>query len=220
MPPNLVIFDCDGVLVDSEMIASQVLGEQLSRLGLPLSAAECRERFTGRSLRSVRAMVEKELGHPLAHDFEEKLKELDQLAFEKDLKAVTGIEGALRAIPVPVCVASSGSPEKINTSLHLTGLADFFGGNLFSSSMVANGKPAPDLFNFAARRMKTPVDQIVVIEDSPCGVIAAGLANMRVFGFSGASHAKDDPLFETKLLNAGADLVFDDMSRLAQLLDF
>lgn len=200
------------------MIASRVLAEHLSAQGLPLSAAECRERFTGRSLASVRGMVERELGRLLDPDFEERLRSLDKNAFENELKAVDGIHQTLASIPASVCVASSGSLEKISGSLALTGLTDFFGSNLFSSSMVKNGKPAPDLFNLVLEKMAIPRQHAIVIEDSPSGVIAASLANIRVFGFSGASHAKADPNYQQKLVDAGAGLVFDDMTRLGELL--
>jgi len=219
-PPRLVIFDCDGVLVDSELISNRILAKGLSAHGLRISPEQCRRRFTGISMASVRAKVERDLGHALAPDFEAEIRALDIKVFEKELKPVTGIAEALSNIPVPVCVASSGSPEKINHSLRITGLADAFGENLFSAAMVANGKPAPDLFNLAALRMATPPEHTVVIEDSVAGVIAAGLAHMPVFGFSGASHAKDDAGYQEKLTDAGADVVFDDMSRLAELLGF
>lgn len=219
-PPALVIFDCDGVLVDSEMIASRVLAKELTTRGMAISPADCRRSFTGMSIASVIAAVEKELGQTLEPDFEELLLKHDRAAFETELQAVAGIKTALENIPVPVCVASSGSPEKITNSLRVTALADKFGQNLFSASMVVNGKPAPDLFELAAERMHVAPDETVVIEDAQAGVIAAGLAHMRVFGFCGASHAIGDSGYQHKLVEAGADLIFDDMTRLPELLGF
>lgn len=219
-PPQLVIFDCDGVLVDSEMIASQVLADLLTRMNFKITAKDCRERFTGKSIRSVRTMVEKQWGRALGSDFEENLRTFDRQAFEKNLRPVDGIKEALEGIPVPLCVASSGTPEKIKNSLDLTGLSNYFAGNLFSSTMVANGKPAPDLFQYAAAQMKSFPQHAVVIEDSPSGIIAAGLANIQVLGYSGASHARDDPEYEGRLRNAGAEIVFDDMAKLPELLGF
>lgn len=220
MTPELVIFDCDGVLVDSEMIANSVLAEQLTQRGLKMTAADCRQHFTGISMASVRAKVERELGRPLEPEFEQTLRALDAQAFEKDLKAVPGIEETLEAIPVPVCLASSGSPEKIANSLRLTGLGRFFMGTIFSASMVANGKPAPDLFELAAKEMGVAPDRVVVIEDSASGVIAATLAHMRVFGFTGGSHALDDPDYRARLLKAGAERTYGTMSELPGLLGF
>jgi len=219
-PPRLIIFDCDGVLVDSELISNRILATELTQHGLTLSPEDCRRCFTGISLESVKAEIKKDFGYVLPPDFESTIQALDAKTFELELKPISGIAEALRKIPVPVCVASSGSSEKIYNSLRITGLADAFGENLFSAAMVANGKPAPDLFNLAALRMATPAEHIVVIEDSAAGVRAAGLADMRVFGFFGASHAKDDPGYPAKLIDAGATVVFDDMSQLVQLLGF
>ncbi len=219
-PPRLVIFDCDGVLVDSEMIASGVLNRQLTALGFSITEADCRERFTGLSIASVRAIVEQDFGRALDPGFEDRLKELDQKAFERDLTAVKGIKETLEKIPVPVCVASSGTPEKIHNSLRLTGLTDFFDQNVFSAVLVSNGKPAPDLFELAARQMRISPNQAVVIEDSPSGIRAAGRAHMQLYGFSGASHAKADPGYEDKLRDAGAKRIFDDMALLPELLGF
>lgn len=216
--PSLVIFDCDGVLVDSEMIASEVLAEYLTNHGVPFSAADCRERFTGMSLTSVKGMIEREFGTSLSENFPEEIRALDIEAFENGLAAIDGIEAVLQKMDVPFCIASSGSQEKIANSLRLTGLTRYFGEHIFSATQVANGKPAPDLFQFAAGKMKTLPEKALVIEDSPNGVIGASLAGMRVLGFCGASHAKDDPDYADKLLKAGVDLVFDDMSNLPGLL--
>jgi len=217
---ELVIFDCDGVLVDSEMIANDVMARVLSDAGLPITGAECRARFIGMSMASVRALAEQDLGDPLPDDFEQRIRRADVIAFEHDLKAVTGIEAALEAIPVPICLASSGSPEKIANSLRITGLAPYFEGRAFSAVQVANGKPAPDLFLLAAQKMAAPTDRCMIIEDSVQGVIAGVRAGMPVLGFAGASHAVADPEHTARLTEAGATAVFDDMTTLPGLLGF
>jgi len=219
-PAALVIFDCDGVLVDSEMSANDVMARVLSDAGLPLTGAQCRSRFVGMSMSSVRALAEQDLNRPLPDDFEQSIQRADAIAFEHDLKAVSGIKRVLDGIPVPVCIASSGSPEKIANSLRITGLAPYFEGRAFSAVQVANGKPAPDLFLLAAQKMATPAARCVVIEDSVQGVIAATRAGMPVLGFAGASHAVIDPEYAGRLTQAGATAVFDDMKRLPGLLGF
>lgn len=219
-PTQLVIFDCDGVLVDSEMIANRVLSGLITEAGMKITADQCRSRFIGTSMGSVRASVEEELGRPLPDDFEESVFRADRIAFERDLTAVTGIEAALACISAPVCIASSGSPEKIANSLRITGLAHHFGDRIFSATMVARGKPAPDLFLLAAEKMATPPNCCTVIEDSVFGVTAGVRADMRVLGFAGASHAIDHPGYGDSLAEAGAGVVFDDMATLPGLLGF
>lgn len=210
----LVIFDCDGVLVDSEMIASRVLADAVSELGHPLTAKQCRERFTGMSLVSVFDALSSDIALP--DDFRTTLRARDEAAFTAELKAIPGIEAALDAIDDTVCVASSGRMEKIRHSLTLTGLLARFHPHLFSAEMVAHGKPAPDLFLMAAREMGVAPADCVVIEDSAAGVQAARAADMRVLGFTGGSHC--DATTSAKLRAAGADVIFDDMSDLLGLL--
>lgn len=219
-PPDLIIFDCDGVLVDSEMIASSVMADTLSGYGLEMTAAECRRRFTGISMASVRKQVEDDLHRTLPDNFEETVRRADTLAFERSLKAISGIETALNTIKVPMCVASSGSPEKIAGSLRITKLDHYFENRTFSATRVRNGKPAPDLFLLAASEMGVPPNRCVVIEDSVQGIIAATRAAMPVLGFAGGSHAKDEPGYGDRLSEAGANIVFHDMTVLPTLLGF
>lgn len=218
--PDLVIFDCDGVLVDSEMIANDVMADVLSRAGLPITGAECRARFIGMSIAKVRAVVEEDLNRALPADFEQTLRSADILAFERDLSAVHGIQSALETITVPMCIASSGSPEKIAASMRITGLGPYFQDHIFSATMVANGKPAPDLFLLAALQMATPPERCIVIEDSVLGVLAGTRAGMTVLGFAGASHAIIDAAYGDRLTEAGATSVFTDMAALPGLLGF
>ncbi|MCR4376757.1 MAG: HAD family hydrolase [Rhodospirillales bacterium] len=213
----LIIFDCDGVLVDSEMIASQELAAYLSDLGRPTSGAECREAFTGISIQAVGDKVRHDWGLELPQDFVAALRERDRMAFERDLAAIPGIFAALDDLDqrgLRYCVASSGTPEKIRHSLELTGLIERFDGHLFSASQVARGKPAPDLFLFAAASMNTAPNDCIVIEDSPAGVAGAKAAGMRVLGFTGGGHCGPD--YAAKL--SAADAVFDDMAALVSLL--
>lgn len=214
--PDLILFDCDGVLVDSEMLSSRLLAEALAAEGHPLTAAECRARFTGISIRSAIETIETERGRPLPADFEDRLRANDLAVFARELKAVPGVAEALARIPTPKCVASSGAPEKIRHSLTVTGLIGFFEPHLFSAHMVERGKPAPDLFLHAAARMGVAPPRCVVVEDSAAGIQAARAAGMPVLGFAGGGHAGDG--YAAMLRAAGAAVVFDDMAALPSLL--
>lgn len=213
---RLVIFDCDGVLVDSEPIACRVMARELTALGYPLTAEDCLERFTGVSMKTVMARVEADWGQALPAGFEDRLREKDFEAFRAELEPVPGVEEMLADLDIPRCVASSGAPEKIRFTLTVTGLIDAFEPHLFSARMVAHGKPAPDLFLHAAERMATPPASCVVVEDSVAGIQAARSAGMRVLGFAGAGHA--GPGYAEMLAAAGADAVFTRMSDLPTLL--
>lgn len=213
----LIIFDCDGVLVDSEWLANRVLAAYLTELGLPTSFEESVERYIGGSIASVRAKAEAALGRSLPDDFEAELWARDQVAFDRNLKPIDGVATVLEAIGHATCVASSGTPEKIRHSLGLTGLDAHFGERIFSASQVAHGKPAPDLFEFAAGRMSAAVEDCLVIEDSVAGVTAARAAGMAVFGFTGGGHAT--PALAEALSAAGAALVFDEMRELPARVD-
>ncbi len=215
---GLLIFDCDGVLVDSEMIASRLLAKALTAEGFVISAAESRARFTGQSMASVVSATEKELGHALPDDFLDRLRANDIPVFEKELKAIPGIRKATEKLPQARCVASSGSPEKINHSLELTGLIDLFRPNLFSTLSVKNGKPAPDLFLYAAEQMGQRPADCIVVEDSPAGIKAGRAAQMTVFAFTGGAHV--DPSHMERLQAAGPALLFDDMCDLPSLLGY
>jgi HAD superfamily hydrolase (TIGR01509 family) len=212
----LVIFDCDGVLVDSEVIACRVHADVLTGLGYPIDADGVRRRFVGRSLADAAREIEGELGRPLPADFEAALKAATFEAFATSLTAMPHIHAALDAIRGPVCVASSGTPEKIAHSLKLAGLQDRFASTIFSASQVARGKPFPDLFRFAAAAMGEEPSHCAVIEDSVAGVTGAVRAGMTVFGFTGGSHC--GPGDDKRLKAAGAALVFDDMRQLPAIL--
>ncbi|MEQ9555525.1 MAG: HAD family hydrolase [Rhodospirillales bacterium] len=213
----LLIFDCDGVLVDSEMIASRVLAAHLSAHGYPITAKQCRERFTGKWMTDVVGMV-RDAGVDLPEDFIQTLKEKDQDAFKRELKPMPGVLDMVRDLRHDRCVASSGPIVKMETTLGISGLLPFFKPHLFSASMVKRGKPEPDLFLHAANAMGRAPADCLVIEDSTAGVTAARRAGMRVLGFAGGSHAREAQGYEKTLMAAGAETVFDDMMRLPDLI--
>jgi HAD superfamily hydrolase (TIGR01509 family) len=213
---DLVIFDCDGVLVDSEVISCRAHAEALSRHGYPISAEQVLHRFLGRSTRQANLEIEAELGRSLPDDFHLQLQDELFRSFEADLEAVPHIDRVLDAVAQPVCVASSGSQQRMRVSLGRAGLYDRFAPHIFSASQVANGKPAPDLFLFAAGQMEVPPDRCLVIEDSIAGVAGAVAAGMTVLGFHGGSHCQ--PGYAETLRAAGAHGVFSDMRRLPELM--
>lgn len=212
-PIDLVIFDCDGVLVDSERLAVRIDQAVLADLGWRLSEREIVHRFVGRSAAHFRESVEEHLGRSLADDWEAPYQHLYDEAFERDLAPVPGVASALDRIATAAatCVASSGSHEKIRRTLGLTGLLSRFEGRIFSAADVSDGKPAPDLFLHAAARMGVPPDRCVVIEDSRFGVAAARAAGMRAFGYAGG-------LTPPQWLAGENTIVFNDMERLPELL--
>ncbi|MCF4167200.1 HAD family phosphatase [Zavarzinia compransoris] len=213
MRPSLVIFDCDGVLVDSEGIANRALAEAVTALGHPLGEAESRRDFVGLSMKSVMAGIEARIGRPLPDGWLDDLQVRTYTAFRAELGPVPGVADAVRAVQaagIATCVASSGTPDKLALTLGLTGLAPLFEGHVFSAVSVARGKPAPDLFLHAAARMGHGPETCVVVEDSVPGVTGAVAAGMRALGFSRETSAG-------LLAGAGAD-VFDDMAALPGLI--
>lgn len=188
-PPGLVIFDCDGVLVDSEYLANGVLAGKLSELGLPTTVEESIGRYTGMSMATVYASVAETLGRPVPEGFPE---EVDAATFEvlrHELEAVEGIHAVLRDLRVPCAIATSGGPAKYGLSLRVAGLWPFFAGRVIvDSTMVRHGKPAPDLFLLAAERAGVDPGTCVVIEDSTRGIEAALAGHMAVLGFTGGRH--------------------------------
>jgi HAD superfamily hydrolase (TIGR01509 family) len=181
---ELVIFDCDGVLVDSEPISNRVFTSALHELGFDWSYLEVCRRFIGRSMASCMLEIEQESGRPVPEGFLEKLQARTFAAFrEEKLQAVTGIPQLLDRLEIPFCVASSGDPEKMRTTLGLTGLLPRFADRLFSAVQVEHGKPAPDLFLLAARSCGAAPERCVVIEDSVAGVQAGVAAGMNVLGY-------------------------------------
>lgn len=209
-PPDLVIFDCDGVLVDSEIISTSVLFDLFVQSDIPIDQPTIYRRFLGRSMASMRSVLTEEYGVAMTDDHLEFVRLKMRERFARELKPVPGVAEALARIGVPFCVASSSSPERIRLSLGMTGLASFFEPHVFSATMVEHGKPAPDLFLHAARQMGVAPGRCVVVEDSPAGVMAAQAAKMRVFGFTGGGHAEPAGL-ASALAALDPDLIFSDM---------
>jgi|HigsolmetaAR203D_1030402.scaffolds.fasta_scaffold00011_148 HAD superfamily hydrolase (TIGR01509 family) len=209
---RLAIFDCDGVLVDSEPIANRVFATMLCELGLQMSEAEMYQELTGRTLSDCARIVEARLGRSLPEGFLAELQERTLAAFEREgLKPIDGIHEALAAIDMPVCVASSGELEKMRFTLGLTGLLPRFDGRLFSATQVPRGKPAPDIYLFAAASMGVAPERCVVIEDSPAGAQAGLSAGMTVLGYCAHTPA-------AALRAVGVQRTFADMRELPDLL--
>lgn len=208
---ELVIFDLDGVLVDSEPISTRVLMEVLAEIGLPMSEAATERQFMGRSRWESLAWIEQQLGRPLPDDFLANWQSRVFAALRQELKPVPCVEAALDQLTVPICVASGSDPARIRLSLELVGLLPRFEGRIFSAAQVAHGKPAPDLFLFAARELGAAPASCVVVEDSQPGVRAAVAAGMPVLGYAARIPA-------AVLAQAGAT-TFDDMARLPKLIE-
>lgn len=205
-----MIFDCDGVLVDSEPIANRVLALSLSEIGLATSVESSMRDYMGRSWSACVEIFAARLGRALPPRFEADFWARLDRALHAELRPVPGIHEALARIPTPTCVASSGRIDKLRITLGLTGLWDRFEGRIFCAADVPRAKPFPDLFLHAAQRMGAAPAGCVVIEDSPRGVEAGVAAGMRVLGFAARSDA-------ATLAAAGAE-VFRDMRELPKLL--
>ncbi len=214
--PALLIFDCDGVLVDSEIIVCTAVSEELTRLGYPITPDDVVRRFAGRPEREIMAEVEREWDQPVPRAYFTAMKERVNLAFQSELQAVAGVAEMVTRLSLPKCVASSSAPAKLEQGLRYVGLFDYFAPNVLSAQLVAHGKPAPDVFIFAAGWMRTPVHRCIVVEDSEPGVRAACAAGMRVLGFTGASHCVAD--HAERLLAAGAERVLTHMRELPDAL--
>ena len=208
---SLVIFDCDGVLVDTERIAVRIDVAVLAELGWKMSEAEVIERFMGKSDDAMTREIEAHPGRKLPESWEAPFRHLYREAFAAELQPVPGVVEALDAITLPTCVASSGTHEKIRYTLGLTGLYDRFAGRIFSVDDVRRGKPSPDLFLHAASRMGAAPERCAVVEDSPYGVQAARAAGMRAFGYAGG-------LIPRRALEGPNTVLFDDMRDLPLLL--
>lgn len=214
---SLLIFDCDGVLVDSEMIALDLLARMLTDLGLPIDAVECRGRFMGKTPSDVLADIETMLGRPVPAEFGDRMKATLFERLRRELRPVPDARKVISALPHQLCVASSSQPDRIALSLQVTGLASLFDGRVFSAAEVRHGKPAPDLFLHAAARLGVSPADTIVIEDSPAGVTAARMAGMQVIGFVGASHA--DSALAQMLVEAGAQEVLSRMMDLPATIE-
>ncbi|KJC41196.1 HAD family hydrolase [Bradyrhizobium sp. LTSP857] len=208
--PDLIIFDCDGVLVDSELLSCRCLSEVLAEFGFDLRVEQALDLFLGRSTAAI-GQYYRERGEILPVDFLPRLKARVLETFAGVLQPIPGVSAVLSELKAPRCVASSSDIDRVSLSLNVTGLASHFDSRLYTAQMVKHGKPAPDLFLYAAEKMKADPRRALVIEDSVSGVQAAKAAGMTVWGFVGGSHyhGRDGRAI---LAAAGADRVFARMS--------
>lgn len=213
---DLAIFDCDGVLIDSEILAIEAEVRVFTRHGLPVDAAFIFEHCTGLSWKSELAFMEDWFKVTLPPGISAEAAQETERLLQTRLVAMGGIQAALEGLTIPACVASSSTPDRLRLSLGKVGLYARFAPHIFSSTMVKNGKPAPDLFLYAAREMQTAPERCVVIEDSVHGVRAAKAAGMTAIGFTGGSHCRNG--HAQRLLEAGADQVIGGHDALAPAL--
>ena len=208
-----VIFDCDGVLVDSERLVTQVESEHIKRLGLELSPEEARASFLGLTVTDTAARIQQQLGKSLPPEWLHDWGMWTALMLTRSLRAVPGVTAVVEGLHrngVPICVASQSPLPRVQLSLAVTGLTQYFGERVFTASMVARPKPAPDLFKYAAEQIGVDPRSCVVVEDSPSGVAAAVAAGMDVLGYAADSDA-------ARLAAAGAE-VFREMGEVPGLL--
>jgi HAD superfamily hydrolase (TIGR01509 family) len=215
--PTLLIFDCDGVLVDSELLANTAIAELMTQLGRPMTVQEALGLFVGKRLQEVLALAEAVLGGPIPPAIAAQAGQRLLERFRHELKPIDGVRAAIDALPYRRCVASSSSPERIRVSLEATGLASLFGDHVFSAEQVESGKPAPDLFLLAARSLDASPAECIVIEDSALGIAAARSAGMRAIGFAGGSQIDDAAA--QRIAAAGADRVIRRMAELPAAVD-
>jgi HAD superfamily hydrolase (TIGR01509 family) len=208
---ELVIFDCDGVLVDTEPIACRVTAQVLTGLGWPLSEADVIERFVGRSRASIGVDMQAHLGEQRFIEADRQIQQLYWEAVDAELAPIDGIVDVLAELTLSRCVASSGTQDKMRKTLGRTGLYPFFEGRIFSATEVEHGKPAPDLFLHAAKQLGVRPERCVVVEDSRPGVQAARAAGMRSFGYAGG-------VTPAEWLVGPDTVVFHDMRELPKLL--
>jgi HAD superfamily hydrolase (TIGR01509 family) len=192
---DLVIFDCDGVLVDSEPLANRIMATHITRLGWPMREADSVRHFKGKTMTQVHAAVEARIGRRLDSDWLDAFRAELKDRMKTELELIPGVRGLIdrvHAAGLKSCVASQGRPDKMQVSLGTTGLHPIFEGRIFSATQVEKPKPAPDLFLFAARTLGVPSDRCTVIEDSPTGVAAALEAGMRVIGYDATGSGELD----------------------------
>lgn len=214
---ELIVFDCDGVLVDSEALVIEVEAQMLSAAGFDMSVDEIASTCVGLNYRDMMALIEDRFGRPVPAGFSENVQARALESFPANLRPVSGIDEVLARSAVRRCIASSSNLDRIALSLDITGLARHFSPtSVFSSQMVTNGKPAPDLFLLAAEEMSVTPDRCIVVEDSPHGVAAARAAGMDVIAFTAGSHVRQ-PLID-RLTEAGPDHFAHTAEELASVL--
>jgi HAD superfamily hydrolase (TIGR01509 family) len=211
MPYDLIIFDCDGVLVDSELITNRVFALMLGEIGIHMTLEEVLERFVGRSMSQCWEVIAGILGHPLPQSFLDDYRRRAASALQSELKIVPGVDAVVAGLNTPFCVASSGTHEKMQLTLGATGLLAKFSGRIYSVTDVARSKPYPDVYLHAAKQMGVAPASCAVIEDTPTGVRAGVAAGMTVFGYCALTP-------EQRLREAGALTTFRHMRELPALL--
>jgi HAD superfamily hydrolase (TIGR01509 family) len=209
---SLVIFDCDGVLIDSEPIANRVFAERLATVGIAMTPEEVMRAFVGRSRDTCIALAGEMRGEPLPADFADRWDAALHVALEKEVRPVEGIPELLRSLKLPYCVASNGEPRHMRIGLGASGLMPLVDGRLFSAAEVACPKPAPDVYLHAATTMGFAPERCAVVEDTPTGVKAGVAAGMTVFGYAGG------PQSDARALAALGATPFARMSALPALL--
>lgn len=217
---KLVIFDCDGVLVDSEPISVEVMVTEFEKAGVAIDADYVYRNFLGRSMATVVETAREEFSFAIGDSFLASLRTHLYERFRQDLKPIYGLHTALDDLQkagIGWCVASSSQPDRIALSLSVTGLIERFQPHIFSATMVKNGKPAPDLFLYAAEKMATQPHQCVVVEDSPAGLTAARAAGMRALAFTGGGHATGE-IYHGSIDALKPDAKFDAMANLVQFV--
>lgn len=205
---DLIIFDCDGVLIDSEVLAKRVLVSMLKSLGIAISNDYFERYFLGHSYKTVKNRVQTDFLVELPAQFRSRYIQELLAVYVKELQPTDKVKKMLSQLTTRRCVATSSSPERVNCALSTTGLRDYFGEQVYTSSQVKNSKPAPDLFLYAAKQMGVAPQNCLVIEDSQAGIRAALAANMRVIKYAGASHLKDKGIFASDIKNK-VDTFFD-----------
>ena len=215
---DLVIFDFDGVLVDSETMGCQIWSDVFAKHGMTVPAKDVMEKYTGKTGTLICSLVEQEYGYKIPEGFLDEVNEETETVMARELKTVSGVLETLPQLKIPFCIASGSRPKRLNMCLDVTGLRHYFPEEtVFSSHFVKNGKPAPDLFFYASEKMNVSPENCLVIEDSTSGVIGAKAAGMRVFGFVGGSHCTAER--GVQLTQSGAELLFEDFTLLPKLLE-
>lgn len=213
---SMVIFDCDGVLIDSEILSAEVEATELTRLGVPITTEIAMAMFLGMTQGDMERTIEREFGFKVHDDHAARVTELLKAAYKDRLQPIDGVRALIERLDIPFCVASNSPPAKLGLGLSLTNLFEVVYPNIYCSKLVARGKPAPDLFLYAARRLDAAPARTVVIEDSVAGVTAAKAAGMTAIGFIGGLH--HGPPSAEKLRAAGADHVVETMDEVGRLL--
>jgi HAD superfamily hydrolase (TIGR01509 family) len=218
-PFKAIIWDCDGVLMDSEYISCELSARTLTQAGYPITTDELVRRFCGQDKKYVQATINAEAGYDVFAKIDDTAKTIEQRRlFTEQLKAINGIEEVLKAVTVPMAIASGSDYDRLHFTLDLIQMRGTFGSHIYSSDDVAHGKPEPDIFLHAADKLGVAPADCLVVEDSLNGVKAGKAAAMTVYGFTGGTHIHDKTAHRMDLLACGADWVFDEMGELLTVL--